>query len=102
MLGRLGRALLVFAILLAQQTALAHQYWHASKSAVSADAKKPVTSDGLCDLHDLLSTVLALAGGAPLATALGEFTAPRATALAAAVREALVLAPHSRDPPLVS
>ena len=102
MLGRLGRALLVFAVLLAQQTALAHQYWHASKSAVGADVQKPVKSDGLCDLHDLLGTVLGVAGGAPLPSALGEFTAPAATAPAVALREALLLAPHSRGPPLIS
>jgi|SRR5690349_4037323 len=102
MLGRLGRALLVFAVLLAQQTALAHQYWHASKSAVGADVQKPVKSDGLCDLHDLLGTVLGVAGGAPLAPVLCEFTAPQATAPAVALHEALLLAPHSRDPPLIS
>lgn len=102
MLGRLGRALLVFAVLLAQQTALAHQYWHASKAAVAADAQKPVKTDGLCDLHDLLGTVLGVASGAPLPAVLGEFTAPRATAPAAALHEALLLAPHSRGPPPLS
>jgi hypothetical protein len=102
MLGHLGRALLVFAVLLAQQTALAHQYWHASKAAVSADAQKPVKSNGLCDLHDLLGTVLGVAGGAPLAPALGEFSTPRATTPGAALREALLLAPRSRGPPLIS
>ena len=102
MLGRLGRALLVFAVLLAQQTALAHQYWHASKSAIAADAQKPIKTDGLCDLHDLLGTVLGLAGGAVLACALGEFSTPRATAPLVALREASLLAPRSRGPPLIS
>ena len=102
MLGRLGRFLLVVAVLLAQQTALAHQYWHAAKATVSADAKKAPKGDRLCDLHDLLGTVLGVASGAaqgPALLALGEpdFTAARAT-----VREATRLAPHSRDPPLIS
>ena len=101
MSGRLGRLLLVIAVLLAQQTALAHQYWHAAKATISADAKTP-KSDRLCDLHDLLGTVLGVASGAaqtPVLLALGEpdFIAPEA-----AVREAAVLAPHSRDPPIRS
>ena len=58
MLARLGRLVLVLAILLAQQTALAHQYWHASNASVSADVKKAPKGDRLCDLHDLLGTVL--------------------------------------------
>jgi hypothetical protein len=102
MLGRLARVLLVFAVLLAQQTALAHQYWHASKSLVSADAKKPVKSDWLCDLHDLLGTVLGAAAGSaqtPAFLALGEsiFSAPPTP-----MRDAPAPAPHSRDPPLIS
>jgi hypothetical protein len=102
MLGRLGRALLVFAVLLAQQTALAHQYWHASKAALAADAQKPVKTDGLCDLHDLLGTVLGVAGSAPLATVVVDYTPPRVAAPAMALREALLLAPRSRGPPLIS
>src|SRR2546421_8045755 len=100
MLGRLGRALLVFAVLLAQQTALAHQYWHASKSAISADVQKPVKTDGLCDLHDLLGTVLGVASGASVVTAAVDYTPPRVGAAAMALREALLLAPRSRGPPL--
>jgi hypothetical protein len=102
MLGRLGRALLVFAVLLAQQTALAHQYWHASKSAIAADVQKPVKTDGLCDLHDLLGTVLGVAGGAPLGTAVVDYIPPRVAAPAMALRETLLLAPRSRGPPLSS
>jgi hypothetical protein len=99
MLGRLGRLLLVIAVLLAQQTALAHQYWHAAKATVSADAKQAPKGDRLCDLHDLLGTVLGVASAmtaAPAFLALGE---PDFTAWAAAVREAALLAHHSRDPP---
>jgi hypothetical protein len=102
MVGRLGRFLLIVAVLLAQQTALAHQYWHAANASVSADAKKAPKSDRLCDLHDLLGTVLGVATGAvpvPAFLALGE---PHFTARAAALRDAAVPTPHSRDPPLIS
>jgi hypothetical protein len=101
MFGRLGRLLLVIAVLLAQQTALAHQYWHAAKATVSADAKTP-KGDRLCGLHDLLGTVLGVASGAapaPVLLALGEADF---TPTGAAVREAARFAPHSRDPPLIS
>jgi len=102
MLARLGRLLLVFAILLAQQTALAHQYWHASSAAVSADAKKAPKADPLCDLHDLLGTVLAVAGGAAPTPAFLALSEPGFTAADSIIREAAPLAPHSRDPPLSS
>jgi hypothetical protein len=102
MLARLGRLILVLAVLLAQQTALAHQYWHASNSAVSTDAKKAPKTDGLCDLHDLLGTVLGIAGGAVPAPAFLALAEPGFSAVTALVREAALLAPHSRDPPLIS
>jgi hypothetical protein len=102
MLAHLGRVLLIVAVLLAQQTALAHQYWHASSAAVSADAKKAPKADPLCNLHDLLSTVLGLAGGAAPTPAFLALAEPGFTAVAAVVREAALLAPHSRDPPLIS
>jgi hypothetical protein len=102
MLGRLGRTLLVLAVLLAQQTALAHQYWHASGTALSADAKKAPKSDRLCNLHDLLGTVLGVASGTAHPPAFLALTEPGFTAATPAVREATVLAPHSRDPPLIS
>ena len=102
MLARIGRFLLVGALLLAQQTALAHQYWHALKPVMSADANKAPKSDRLCNLHDLLGTVLGVASGAaptPAFLALGE---PGFTVAAPAVGEATVLAPRSRGPPLIS
>jgi len=101
MFGRLGRLLLIIAVLLAQQTALAHQYWHAAKATVSADAKTP-KGDRLCDLHDLLGTVLGIASGAAQGPAFLALAEPGFTAAAAAVRDAALLSPHSRDPPLVS
>src|SRR5689334_11748139 len=102
MLARLGRVVLVLAVLLAQQTALAHQYWHASNSAFSGDAKKAPKTDGLCDLHDLLGTVLGVAGGAAQTPAFLALAEPGFRAFAAAVYEAALLTPHSRDPPLIS
>jgi hypothetical protein len=91
------RFFLVCAVLLAQQTALAHQYWHAAKAP--AEKSQPAKGDTLCDLHDLLGTVLGVAAGTlaePLFLALAEpvFTAP-----ALSIREAHRLATHSRDPP---
>ena len=101
MLGRLARVLLVLAVLLAQQTALAHQYWHAAKATVAGDAQKSPTGDRLCNLHDLFGTVLGLASGAaPLPTFLA-LAEPGFAAPPAAVREAELVAPHSRDPPLI-
>ena len=94
------RVFLVFAVLLAQQTALAHQYWHASKAP--AEKSQPAKGDKLCDLHDLLGTVLGVAAGAPLAAAFLAFSEPGFAAPALASREALLLAPHSRDPPSLS
>lgn len=101
MIARLGRVVLVIAVLLAQQTALAHQYWHAS-NAVSADAKKAPKSDLLCDLHDLLGTVLGVVGGAAQTPAFLALAEPGFSAFAAVVHEAALLATRSRDPPLIS
>lgn len=102
MLARIGRVLLVAAVLLAQQTALAHQYWHALKPALSADTNKAPKSDRLCNLHDLLGTVLGVASGAPQTPALLALSEPGFISSAAAIREAAPLTPHSRDPPLFS
>ena len=102
MLARLGRLLLVFAVLLAQQTAVAHQYWHASNATLSADAKKAPKADPLCNLHDLLGTVLGIAGSDAQAPAFLALAEPGFNAFAAAVHDAALLTPHSRDPPLIS
>src|SRR5438093_8431830 len=101
MLGRLERLVLILAVLLAQQTALAHQYWHATPKA-SAEKSLPAKGDKLCDLHDLLGTVLGVAAGAVPVPAFLALSDPGFIAVRAAVREAALLAPHSRDPPLIS
>src|ERR671926_204943 len=100
MLARLGRVALILAVLLAQQTALAHQYWHAAKAP--AEKSQPVKGDRLCDLHDLLGTVLGVAAGIAAEPDFLALSEPGFIAQAVAVREALILATHSRDPPHLS
>jgi hypothetical protein len=101
MLARLGRLALILAVLLAQQTALAHQYWHATPK-VAAEKSLPSKGDVLCDLHDLLGTVLGVAAGAIPQPAFLDLSEPGFNAARATAREAVLLAPHSRDPPLIS
>jgi hypothetical protein len=100
MLARLGRVALVLAVLLAQQTALAHQYWHAAKAP--AEKSQPAKGDTLCDLHDLLGTVLGVAAGTLIQPEFLSLSEPGFIAPAVAVRGALPLNPHSRDPPPAS
>ena len=94
------RFFLICAVLLAQQTALAHQYWHAAKAP--AEKSLPVKGDTLCDLHDLLGTVLGVAAGALAEPAFLALSEPRFAAPAVAAREAPRVTPHSRDPPSAS
>jgi hypothetical protein len=101
MLARLGRIVLILAVLLAQQTALAHQYWHSTPKA-AAEKSLPAKGDKLCDLHDLLGTVLGIAGGAAQAPACLSLSDIGFAAPAVAVPEGSPLAPHSRDPPFAS
>jgi hypothetical protein len=96
----LARIALILAVLLAQQTALAHQYWHAAKAP--AERSQPAKGDTLCDLHDLLGTVLGVAAGTPAQPAFLALSEPGFTAPAVVIWEALSLTPHSRDPPLHS
>jgi len=99
MLARLGRVVLILAVLLAQQTALAHEYWHATPKAAE---KSLPAKDKLCDLHDLLGTVLGVAAGAVVVPAFLALSETGFIAPAASVRQAAPLSPHSRDPPLIS
>jgi hypothetical protein len=102
MVSRLGRLLLIVAVLLAQHTALAHQYWHAASTSLAADGKTSPNGSRLCDLHDLLGTVLGVASGTAQTPAFLALAEPGFIAAAAVIREAALLAPHSRDPPLPS
>ena len=91
------RFFLTCAVLLAQQTALAHQYWHTAKAP--AEKSQPAKGDALCDLHDLLGTVLGVAAGTLAQPEFLALSEPGFTAPTVAIREALALTPHSRDPP---
>ena len=95
----LARIALILAVLLAQQTALSHQYWHAAKAP--AEKSQPSKGDTLCDLHDLLGTVLGVATGTLAEPAFLALSEPGFAAPAVTVREALRVTPHSRDPPAV-
>src|SRR5258708_39128319 len=103
MLARLWRVLLVFAVLLAQQTALAHDFRHLPNSQGLEQGKSPASKgDKLCDLHDLLGTVLGVAAGAiptPRFLALSE---PDFSAAPVAAPDTAPPSPPSRGPPLTS
>jgi len=103
MLARLGRVLLVAALLTAQQAALAHDLWHATGSQSAQGSKAPGgKANKLCELHGLLGTVLGVAAATAPRPALLAVCEPRFIAVVAVVREATLLTPHSRDPPLYS
>jgi hypothetical protein len=97
-----GRILLVCAVLLAQQTALAHDLWHANAAQAGASGSKNPDAKKLCDLHDLLGTVLGVVSAVTPHTALlslsdvAFFAAPERTA------QRRLLSSRSRGPPPVS
>jgi hypothetical protein len=94
----IARILLVCAVLFAQQTALAHDFWHASAAQKGAPAK----GDKLCDLHDLLGTVLGVATG-PATAHEPVFLAQRVShSVGAAWADSRPLAAQSRGPPTIS
>jgi hypothetical protein len=93
----LGRALLVVALLLAQQTAFAHQVWHAA-----GEPAKSTQNSKLCDQHAALDTVLGALNGFH-APALFAETAPlHFTAAYSSAASLPALPPASRGPPSVS
>jgi hypothetical protein len=103
MLARLGRAFLVAALLLSQQLALAHDLWHEASTFGAQGSKAPGgKANKLCDLHDLLGTVLGIAAAPLPQAAVLALDEPGFVAPAPAPRDAELLAPHSRDPPLIS
>ena len=103
MLARLGRAFLIAAVLLAQQTALAHDFWHAGTPQGVENPNSPSSKGNkLCDLHDLLGTVLGvLSAGSLVAPFVQAFDAQPLFVVQVAA-ETAPLAPHSRGPPLIS
>ena len=109
MRARLGRVVLVFALLLAQQSALAHQIWHASLVSAHAFAGAVAGSEGsddstppqkqLCELHAALGAVLGVLQGAAGLAQLAE--APRSEFVTADPPAVSLpaLPPASRGPP---
>lgn len=97
----IGRILLVCAVLLAQQTALAHDLWHANAQAGAAQSKSP---DGkkLCDLHDLLGTVLGVISAVTPQAALLSLSDIAFSAAPERATQSRLLSPQSRGPPSVS
>ena len=95
-----ARLLLVCAVLLAQQTALAHDFWHAS-GAASQHSKGP---DGkkLCDLHDLLGNVLGAVSAAVPQTHLLPLSEVPFFDAGSCAAENRPLVPQSRGPPALS
>ncbi len=92
------RLLLVCAVLLAQQTALAHDYWHAASSSAAGELKK----NSKCDLHDLLGTVLGAVNAPRLCHEFLSLAEPGFAAAPALAPGHRPPSRHSRDPPLIS
>lgn len=83
-------------MLLAQQTALAHDFWH------SAQAQKAARGDKLCDLHDLLGTVLGAVSAAVPHTNLLSFCDIAFSPVAGSAAQPRALVPQSRGPPALT
>ena len=97
-----ARVLLVCAVLLAQHSAFAHGLWHVLGAATASEDGKPAKGKPLCDLHDLLGTVLgAVSAAAPSADLLAFSDVAFVPAACPAVRSRC-LVPCSRGPPLRS
>ena len=94
MLARLGRVVLFAAVLLAQHTALAHQLSHA--------IGVPSEASTLCDVHDLLGTVLGAAAGDARTHEPVAHKSVGFVEVVEAVADAALPALHSRGPPPVS
>lgn len=100
----LARLCIAAALLVAQQSALAHQIWHfaaAPAQHTTGGGPQDTGAGGktLCDLHTALGTVLGALGSAD---ANPEFTAPQADAVPAAALSqapAAPVSPSSRGPP---
>ena len=103
-LSRTWRLFLIAALLLAQQSALAHQLWHAASGEARAavaklDDGKAAGGNPLCSLHAALGDVLgALDNAVPLFAQAG--LSPDAVLPAGYSAASLAaLAPSSRGPP---
>jgi hypothetical protein len=97
-----ARVLLACAVVLAQQSAFAHGLWHAASGPAPSEDGKPAKGKPLCDLHDLLGTVLgALSAAAPQLAAVSLCDAGFLPAQAVAA-QGPALDAQSRGPPALS
>lgn len=98
-----GRILLVCALLVAQQTALAHDLWHAAGAqAGAAEGGQAGKGKALCDLHDLLGTVLGVVSAVAHQADLLSFSDIGFLAAALRAAQSRPLAAQSRGPPALS
>jgi hypothetical protein len=104
---RLGRVLLVVALLIAQQSALAHSIWHIGAAGQHGVASQPADSQGarndrLCDLHTALATVLGVLNARTGISQFGDIAHPGF--IVSDTASAIVFAPppSSRGPPHAS
>ncbi len=95
----IGRILLVCAVLLAQQTALAHDLWHAAGGQSAADQSKNTKGKTLCDLHDLLGTVLGALSATPPCAPLLSFSETAFVVAVLPAPQIRPLVPRSTGPP---
>jgi hypothetical protein len=94
--GRLWRVAVLAAFLIAQQSALAHQSWHAASAAQAASTGN---TNPLCDQHGALDAVLGALSGPATLPLLDEVSPVRRFAVARAAADLAALAPSSRGPP---
>ena len=101
----LARLLLVAALLGAEQAAVAHELWHAARDV--AGFPQPAQGDGngqssLCDLHDLLGSVLGAIEGSAAASSPPSETFARPGAAWVPRGSADAVHASSRGPPALS
>jgi hypothetical protein len=85
--------LLAVALLAAQQSALAHDVWHA------AGAAQGQQQNNLCKLHDALGTVAGALDASPTAVPLCTLQESGYVLFDAVAPERAAVVPSSRDPP---
>lgn|SRR5512146_212087 len=99
MLPRLGRALLLLAFLLAQQSALAHQVWHLGSDGSRAALDSGAKGNPLCDQHRALDSVLGALGSAPAIASVVDAEPAHFPAADSPATRFASLSPDSRGPP---
>src|SRR3954467_3427358 len=89
-----GRVFLLFAFLLAQQSAFAHQIWHAAGTA-----DKSSQSSKLCEQHAALGTVLGALNGCAALALFADQAPEHLDGFHSPVASTPSLPPASRGPP---